>query len=391
MTACRGCGAPLPAPFYTVRGVPVHSCLLVDDRDQALSYPQGDVELALCHTCGLVQNSAFDESRVDYGADYEDSQAHSPRFMAFAEGLVADLSQRYDLRGRRVLEIGCGKGDFLTLLVNHSGASGIGFDPAYSPGPVRADEPSALTFVRERYDERHAGEAADLVCCRHTLEHVADVEGFLAVLRRNLDGHPDTAVFFELPDLSRILAEDAFWDIYYEHCSYFTAATLERRFTHAGFNVQQVKLAFEGQYLLLEATPSAVPHPARDNEDDRAVMEVEDMVAGFRNRVARRIRSLREQLDRAAERRERVVLWGAGSKAVGYLTTLDVADEVAGVVDINPRKQGRYLAGTGHAILSPDDLRALRPDIVIVMNPAYIDEVRGDLARMGVSPRLEAL
>jgi hypothetical protein len=86
-----------------------------------------------------------------------------------------------------------------------------------------------------------------------------------------------------------------------------------------------------------------------------------------------------------------VVLWGSGSKAVGYLTTLGLKDEVAAVIDINPHKHGQYLAGTGHEIVSPDALVHLVPDVVVVMNPIYLDEIQGDLHRRGLFPELTAL
>jgi hypothetical protein len=86
-----------------------------------------------------------------------------------------------------------------------------------------------------------------------------------------------------------------------------------------------------------------------------------------------------------------VVLWGSGSKAVGYLTTLGLKDEIAAVVDINPHKHGRYLAGTGHEIVAPEALGHLRPDVVVVMNPIYVEEIRDDLQRRGLSPELTAL
>ncbi|NJM57780.1 MAG: hypothetical protein HC857_10560 [Synechococcales cyanobacterium RU_4_20] len=33
-------------------------------------------------------------------------------------------------------------------------------------------------------------------------------------------------VYFEVPDAERIFAERAFWDVYYEHCSYFSPPSL---------------------------------------------------------------------------------------------------------------------------------------------------------------------
>jgi C-methyltransferase-like protein len=55
------------------------------------------------------------------------------------------------------------------------------------------------------------------------------------------------------------------------------------------------------------------------------------------------------------------------------------------LVDINPHKWGKFLPGTGHAVVSPENMREYRPQTVIAMNPVYTDEIRQRLAGMGVT------
>ena len=86
-----------------------------------------------------------------------------------------------------------------------------------------------------------------------------------------------------------------------------------------------------------------------------------------------------------------MAIWGSGSKAVSYLTTLGLRDEIAAVVDINPHKHGKFLAGTGHEIVGPEALVALRPDVVLVMNAIYVGEIGAELRRLGLEPEVEAL
>ncbi len=85
---------------------------------------------------------------------------------------------------------------------------------------------------------------------------------------------------------------------------------------------------------------------------------------------------------------QRTVLWGSGSKAVAFLTTLGVHDEVEHAVDINPYRVGKYLPGTGQRIVAPAFLREYRPDNVVIMNPVYRDEVERELARQRCEPRV---
>jgi hypothetical protein len=92
--------------------------------------------------------------------------------------------------------------------------------------------------------------------------------------------------------------------------------------------------------------------------------------------------------ERAAGRR--TVIWGAGSKGVAFLVTLGVGHAVEAAVDINPFKQGMYLAGTGHEVRAPEDLRAAPPDLVVVMNAIYVDEVRAQLHALGLAAEVVA-
>jgi hypothetical protein len=58
------------------------------------------------------------------------------------------------------------------------------------------------------------------------------------------------------------------------------------------------------------------------------------------------------------------------------------------VVDINPRKHGMYMPGTGQRIVGPEFLAEYRPDKVIVINPVYVDEIGKDLKRLGLGVEL---
>jgi hypothetical protein len=95
-----------------------------------------------------------------------------------------------------------------------------------------------------------------------------------------------------------------------------------------------------------------------------------------------------ERIRREADGGRRIVIWGAGSKGVAFLTTLGIRDRIRYAVDINPHKQGCFMAGTGQEVVGPELLRTFRPDLVIVMNPVYREEIRAALRRMGLDPEI---
>lgn len=383
---CPSCGSGTPSVFYEVRNVPVHSVLLTRAREQALAFPTGDVVLAYCSACGFVTNVAFEPGVQNYSAEYEETQGFSNTFNAFHKRLAEDLIDRYDLHSKKVIEIGCGKGDFLNLLCTLGNNHGVGFDPAYVP-ERNASPLEGVTFIQDFYSEKYADYRGDLVCCKMTLEHIQNTADFVGTVQRSLGDHSEAIVFFQVPEVTRILRDLAFWDVYYEHCSYFSRGSLGRLFRRQRFDVLNLWTDYDDQYLMIEARPrTGAATSFLSEEDDLTALR--DDVSYFARHIHSRLDAWRRLLQVLAERGQRVVLWGGGSKAVAFLTTLGVRDEVACAVDINPYKQGTFLAGTGHEIVGPGTLSTLKPDVVIIMNPVYREEIRLDLHQMDLSPEL---
>jgi hypothetical protein len=379
---CRSVGCC--DPFYEARGVPTNSCLLVEDRARALRFPTGDIVLAVCSECSFIFNAAWDPERTVYSDQYEETQGFSPTFNTFNRAIAEELVSTYNVRGKTVLEIGCGKGEFLTLICQLGGNRGIGYDPSFVPARQRPGQD--IRFVRQFFTETTDEVAPDLLCCKMTLEHIGQTQRFLSSVR-SVANRKDSVIFFQVPDVDRILKEGAFWDVYYEHCSYFGAASLKYLFGETGFAVQRVWTGYDDQYLMIVGSPeerrSDVAH---GSEGDAAA--IIDRCSSFAAAVTRSRAAWLTRLREWAAAGQRTVLWGSGSKAVAFLTTLGVRDEVEHAVDINPYRVGKFLPSTGQRIVAPAFLREYRPDNVVIMNPVYLHEVERELALQNCEPRV---
>jgi ubiquinone/menaquinone biosynthesis C-methylase UbiE len=387
--ACPCCSHPLTETFYEVGPVPVHSCLMLDTAAEAMCFPTGMVRLALCNGCGFVTNTAFDPKWSAYSPNYEDQQSFSPTFNSFAGQLAAQLIERHALDGKRAVEIGCSKGDFMALLCEMGGMETVGIDPSAVEGRVAQVSRGSMRFLPEYYGPQHLALPADLICCRHTLEHISDVRAALDLMRRHAGMTPDTVLCIEVPDATRIWKTCAFEDIYYEHCSYFTAGSLAAAVRRAGFAVTDLRREYGGQYLVLEACLDPSRDLRFDIEDTPA--ETATDVAAFRNRIDPILSDWQERIAAPRARGERVAIWGSGSKCVAFLRTLGLAHAVDAIVDINPHRAGKVAPGLGIAISTPETLVSLDPDLVVVMNPIYLREVSADCRAMGLSARLSAV
>lgn len=367
---CPCCAAPLSDPFYHVGSVPVHSCLMLETAEEAASFPTGSISLAFCSACGFVTNVDFDPYWSAYAPGYEDQQCFSPTFNSFAGRLAEGLIQRYDLSGKRVVEIGCSKGDFLWLLAEHGGMVGVGIDPSAVPGRVPFPSRGSFRLISDYYGTDHLDIQTDLLCCRHTLEHIAPISDTLALIRAHMERNPGSVLCIEVPDASRIWETAAFEDVYYEHCSYFTPGSLARALRRAGFNLLDLRREYQDQYLVAEAVVGSGgdgTFALEEEPDDTAAM-----IATFSGRVATGIAHWREIFDTE----ETLTIWGSGSKCVAFLKTVDPKDPPLIIVDINPHRKGKYAPGVTLPISEPGALRDLSHGKTIVMNEIYMREIR---------------
>jgi SAM-dependent methyltransferase len=354
---------------------------------QALEFPRGTIVLGFCSECGFISNVAFNSSLLDYSSVYEDQQCFSPTFNVFAQNLAKRLIKKYNLYDKNILEIGCGKGDFLALLCELGHNTGVGIDPAYVDGRIQSEASDRLTFIRDYYSEYYAHYCGDLVCCRHTLEHIFNTQEFVRSVRQAIGDRLNTIVFFEVPDVTRVLCELAFWDIYYEHCSYFRPGSLARLFRSCKFEVMCLSRDFDDQYLLIEAKPVS-QLSAKTHELEENVEETAKHVGYFSEHIHQELDQWKCHLRQIRADGKRAVIWGSGSKCVSFLAALNVKEEIEYVIDVNPHRHGKFIAGSGKKIMPPEFLKKYKPDVTIVMNQIYCNEIRQMLADMGVTTEL---
>lgn len=352
--------------------VPVHQNVLFDTQEEARSILKGNLSIAICQNCSFVFNADFSSSLMNYNQDYENTQSYSSMFEEYINDIVNYLVHERGLYNSKVVEVGCGKGIFLKKLVEEGNNIGIGFDPSYV-GPL-VELSGRLNFYKEFFDENSINIAPEFVICRHVIEHLYNPVDMLKSINRAVQSSEKVQVFFETPDVDWIFENQVVWDFFYEHCSLFNAQSVRIAFQRAGFYVDTVKKIFGGQYLWVEAHPASKVEPF-ERLKDTATLEIAD---NFKNSNAQIEKRWREQLIELSQN-GKLILWGAGAKGVTFANLFDAHRKlIQSIVDVNPNKQGKYLSGTGHPIISPSKIKDIynnEPIIVLVLNPNYKDEI----------------
>ena len=382
---CICCGSTSTIDLISIERIPVLCNELHDCVEDARKAPTGRMDLCFCQECGHYFNRSYDPDKLYYSPNYETSLYSSAVFQEYADALANRLIARYGIRGKQILEIGCGRGEFLRQICLKGDNSGLGFDTS---APFNGDDQdhAGITFIQDYFSQKYAHVQADLVICQQVLEHIADPKQFLerlAATKTFCEGNP---VFYcEVPNGLYSIAELGIWDLIYEHVSYFSAQSLERLFISSGFEILDLNTAFGDQYLYVEARLSKAA-PALS--ELTPLSNKEGAVArNFANRFRAKIANYTRILESEGFEADRTFIWGAGSKGITFSNLMDPDGKLAGLVDRSPAKQGKYVGGTGARIFRPAQINAERMSGVFVMNPQYLNEIERDLEGMGISAK----
>ena len=371
---CPACAAADLQPLADLGLVPVLSGVTFASEQEAVNSAAGHMQLRSCPACGHSSNIAFDPTLVQYDTEYDNSLHHSRVFQGYAQQLAARLAREYDLAGRRVVELGSGKGHFLDDLCRLADATGTGYDPSYA-GEVHDPR---VEFVQAFLDFDQPADF-DFFVARHVVEHIADPLQFLTALLSACGTRPVSG-YIEVPDAIYDFDHSP-WNCTYQHVSYFSATSLLRLAVRAGFAVRQLMRSFEGQYLGLEVS---VNQAIADDApfDGMGLRREHHVLTTFRDGYPRLVQQWRDRLGRVGY--EHSVLWGAGAKGLEFLNAVDPERQLAAVVDLNPAKHKRYLPVTGHLVLQPESLRDRQVSTVIVINRVYEQEIAAQLRALQV-------
>ncbi|MDD5109211.1 MAG: class I SAM-dependent methyltransferase [Candidatus Omnitrophica bacterium] len=371
MISCPICRSNQTFVFLSRKQVPVHQNLVSLDQESALEVERGDLNLSCCRECGFIFNAAFDVSKLKYGENYDNAQTYSGFFQEYLKERANYLISEKVLRDSVIVEVGCGKGEFLKLLTveESNGNVGYGFDPSYVGETTLFD--GRLRFEKRLYGTDCVEVKADAVICRHVVEHITDPLMLLSRIKSALKNSPQARVFFETPCAEWILRNKVIWDFFYEHCSLFTIHSLTTLFDVSGFEVIDIEHVFNGQYLWLEAHLGQGKKPSK-----RSPGNIPQLAEQFTPAEDILIKKWKNSLKQLSEK-GKVAIWGGGSKGVTFINLVDFERKlIDSVVDLNSRKQGKFIPGTGHPIISYRNLPERGITDVVLMNPNYYSEVK---------------
>lgn len=348
--------------------------------NDAVNAPVGQFELYFCRNCGLAFNAAFEADLMNYDEGYT-VYIPSAIFDEYYQEIARFLHEKFPLENNLIVDIACGKGDFLKILCGmFPNVRGLGIDPSYEFNKTN-DSAENLTFIKDIFREKYITEKPALIVCRHAFDQIENPLAFLKSIRRSLTNYKEVNFFIEVGDLEWMIENQSFSDICYERCSFFTADSLKNILGLAGFTVENIKKAFGNQYLwafgAIRQDNQTFSADTLNFTDER---EIGDKLTAYSLAEKELIARLKTKLLNLKNEGNLLAAWGIATKGVVSCNLVDGEKTLFDYcIDINPQKIECFVPNTGHRINAPEILKEADSSkiTVVVMNPNYLTEIKG--------------
>ncbi len=351
MDHCRLCDHPLfGAPLLVQHNMPAAAQGL--PKEVQLASDHGvRLELRQCAGCGLVQ---LNQEPVPYWRDVIRAAGISQEMKAYRRAQFEDWLKTHALQGRSVLEVGCGQGEYLSLLAE-AGADAHGLEHlAASVATCRANGLKVEQGFLDGPSTRLANGPFDGFAILNFLEHIPTAHLTLQGIAANLEEGATGLV--EVPNFDMIVAAGMFAEFIPDHLYYFTCQTLTGLLERNGFEVLECHPEWH-DYVLSATVRKRCPLDLTPLLSSQAALK-----ASFNAFLAR-------------FEPGRVAIWGAGHQALAMISLMELAPHIRYVLDSAPFKQGRYTPASHLPIVTPECLAEGEVDAVIVLAASYSDEV----------------
>lgn len=352
MKKCLICGRQLDiSPLLEFKDMPASAQDIPNkseiEQDEGIS-----LHLYQCPGCGLVQ---FDCSPVGYYRDVIRSGGFSTTMVDLRKKQYTHFIEKYGLVGKKIIEVGCGRGEFLSVLKEFP-VHAYGIEHKHEL--VEIAQKSGLN-VREDFldseDKTLSDGPFNAFLSFNFLEHQPDPNGMLQGIYNNLT--VDGVGMITVPSLEYILENNGYYEFIRDHLAYYTFETLEFALNKNGFDVLEREVVNRDTLSVIVRKKKKINISKIADSYDKICNEINEYV------------------DNLNKHGKSVAIWGASHQGFTLASTAHVEGKVEYIIDSAPFKQGRFAPASHIPIISPEKAIENPVDAIIIMAPGYTNEI----------------
>lgn len=352
MSKCLACKEELVGtPLMVLDNMPT-SAQDIPDAEHVKNDRGIRLHLYQCSHCALVQ---FDCEPVTYYRDVIRSGGYSTTMHDLRYSQYKHLIETYHLENKKFIEVGCGQGEFLSVLKEFP-VEGFGIE--HKEDLVKLARTKGLNVEQGFVEDgktKIVGAPFDVFLSFNFFEHQPNPNEMLQGIYNNLTD--DGMGLITVPSLEYILEHDGYYELIRDHLAYYTFDTLRFILEKNGFEVLEQEMVNRDTLAMIVRKRKKVD-----------ISNLIDSYSYIRKEII-------AYIDSEIAIGHKVSIWGASHQGFTLAATADLGDKVTYIIDSAPFKQGRYAPTSHIPIISPDKAVENPVDTVIIVAPGYTDEI----------------
>ena len=357
-TNCIACGYTISYPIYNSEDQPLVMLNLPKSELEAKNVLTFPMNYRSCANCGHIFNIEFDYYKIPYQDNSNFMYNDGIFWQQHMSNLIDELVEKYDAKNKTIIDIGCGDGKFLKILIEKNlNNSCIGYEPGIEAENARKNGLDVYQdyFIPER-DLKYL--KPDLIICRHVIEHLHNPKEFVSDIAYWCNMYDNFPLFMaEVPRIDKAIKSFRINDFSYEHVSNFTEFSFKNMFEVSGFEVLDIQALYEGEVSAAFVRPKKI-------EKFNSIKNASDI---YRKNIGKQKELVHYFLNSLLQQDKKIAFWGATGKGAAFFNFFDILNDTYPlVIDSDYRKNGRFVPKTGQEIKTPDYIIENPVDIIII-------------------------
>ncbi len=363
---CASCQSEKLVDILDLGSVPLAGYFpKADELNQVSLY---SLKLQFCENCKLTQTDSVINPDVLF-RDYR--YLSSIGLTNHFNQVASQLNEKYNVVGKEILEFGCNDGVLMKPL-SDLGANILGIDPSINVTKIARDK--GLNVITEYFNYDTFGnsewsERFDFILANNAFAHIIDIENTTKAVQHCLK--KDGLFIFEVHYLENLINELQWDNIYHEHIYYYSVTSLNNLLRRFGMTIIEIeKISIHSGSIRVTAKKSEMDTPNSIKEiielESTTICDI-DYLNQFQSKVLNHINEFNSYIEKAKSEGLIIAGYGASGRANMFcnITKLDNS-VVKFIVDESPERCGRYIANTNIPIVSIEDLKNTKIDLLII-------------------------
>lgn len=353
---CILCGEELKdCTIYVCKDMPAVSQNLPKKITDEACEPV-DLDLCQCGKCGLVQ---FDCEPVSYYKDSTRAGERSKVLVELRQRQYMHLIETYNLYGKKIVELGAGKGGFLKTLkeMEEYAIQEYGIENNKEFVEIARNIEGVNVFRGDLEDEstEMLGAPYDAFVSFSYPARLIEPNKMIRLIERNLA--EDGVGLVMVPSLEHLMKPGGFFDIARDHIAYYSVDTLRFLFQKNNFDVleygEESKLYI---YMIVKKR--------RKLDIGHYWQDVETLISKTQNYIVQK-----------KELGKKIAVWCAGHFSFTILSVSGVSSKISYIIDNAEFKKGCFAPGSKVPIVGPEYFKDNPVDVIMILGPIYVDEI----------------